>query len=42
MRTLIISDLRARGYKLVTVPQLLVDNPPPANQNISAILGSGG
>ena len=31
----IVEDLRARGYKLVTVPQLLLDNPPPANQEIS-------
>jgi peptidoglycan-N-acetylglucosamine deacetylase len=39
---IIIHDLRARGYKLVTVPKLLLDNPPPADQQISAILGSGG
>ncbi len=39
---LIISALRARGYKLVTVPKLLLDNPPPADQDISAIAGSGG
>jgi peptidoglycan-N-acetylglucosamine deacetylase len=26
---LIIDDLRARGYHLVTVPQLLADDPPP-------------
>ncbi len=38
----IIKDLRARGYRLVTVPQLLLDNPPSANQDIGAILGSGG
>ncbi len=38
----IISALRARGYRLVTVPQLLLDNPPPHNQQISAILGTGG
>jgi peptidoglycan-N-acetylglucosamine deacetylase len=38
----IIRALRARGYKLVTVPKLLLDNPAPANQQISAILGSGG
>jgi peptidoglycan-N-acetylglucosamine deacetylase len=25
---LIIRDLRARGYRLVTVPQLLADDPP--------------
>jgi peptidoglycan-N-acetylglucosamine deacetylase len=28
----IITGLRARGYRLVTVPQLLMDNPPPAGQ----------
>jgi peptidoglycan-N-acetylglucosamine deacetylase len=38
----IIAVLRARGYKLVTVPKLLLDNPPPANQNFSTIIGSGG
>jgi peptidoglycan-N-acetylglucosamine deacetylase len=38
----IIRALRARGYKLVTVPKLLLDNPAPADQQISAILGSGG
>ncbi len=37
----IVKDLRARGYKLVTVPQLILDNPPPRNQDISAILRSG-
>jgi peptidoglycan/xylan/chitin deacetylase (PgdA/CDA1 family) len=38
----IIKALRARGYKLVTVPQLLLDNPAPRDQDISAILGTGG
>ncbi|MBV9425786.1 MAG: polysaccharide deacetylase family protein [Solirubrobacterales bacterium] len=38
----IISALRARGYRFATVPQLLLDNPPPHNQQISAILGTGG
>ena len=28
----IIHALRARGYRLVTVPQLLHDDPPPAGQ----------
>jgi peptidoglycan/xylan/chitin deacetylase (PgdA/CDA1 family) len=28
----IIRDLRARGFRLVTVPQLLKDDPPPAGQ----------
>jgi peptidoglycan/xylan/chitin deacetylase (PgdA/CDA1 family) len=39
---LIIGQLRARGYRFVTVPKLLLDNPAPANQQISAIIGSGG
>jgi peptidoglycan/xylan/chitin deacetylase (PgdA/CDA1 family) len=38
----IISELKARGYKLVTVPRLLADNPAPANQNIGALAGAGG
>ena len=38
----IIRALRARGYRLVSVPRLLLDNPAPRNQNITAILGSGG
>jgi peptidoglycan/xylan/chitin deacetylase (PgdA/CDA1 family) len=38
----IIAALRQRGYRLVTVPQLLVDNPPPADQQISAVIGAGG
>ncbi|MGH2871008.1 MAG: polysaccharide deacetylase family protein [Solirubrobacteraceae bacterium] len=37
----IVRDLRARGYRLVTVPQLLLDNPAPRDQN-TAGLGSGG
>ena len=28
----VIDDLRARGYRLVTVPQLLHDDPPPPGQ----------
>jgi peptidoglycan/xylan/chitin deacetylase (PgdA/CDA1 family) len=28
----IITGLRARGYRLVTVPELLVHDPPPAGQ----------
>jgi peptidoglycan/xylan/chitin deacetylase (PgdA/CDA1 family) len=39
---LIIRKLRARGYQLVTVPRLLLDNPAPHDQDISAIIGSGG
>jgi len=38
----IIRELKARGYRLVTVPKLLLDNPAPKDQQISAILGSGG
>jgi peptidoglycan-N-acetylglucosamine deacetylase len=38
----IIRALRARRYRLVTVPKLLLDNPPPRKQQISAIFGSGG
>jgi peptidoglycan-N-acetylglucosamine deacetylase len=38
----IIAGLRRRGYKLVTVPRLLLDNPPPRGQDIAAVLGTGG
>jgi peptidoglycan/xylan/chitin deacetylase (PgdA/CDA1 family) len=38
----IISKLKARGYKLVTIPRLLADNPAPARQNIGALAGAGG
>jgi peptidoglycan-N-acetylglucosamine deacetylase len=38
----IIAGLRRRRYKLVTVPRLLLDNPPPRVQNIAAVLGTGG
>lgn len=38
----IITALRQRGYRLVTVPQLLVDNPAPADQQISSVIGGGG
>jgi peptidoglycan/xylan/chitin deacetylase (PgdA/CDA1 family) len=38
----IIRALRARGYKLVTVPRLLLDNPAPRNQRISAVVGAAG
>ncbi len=39
---LVIAGLRARGYKLVTVPRLLLDNPPGADQQITSLAGSGG
>jgi peptidoglycan-N-acetylglucosamine deacetylase len=38
----IIAGLRRRGYKLVTVPRLLLDNPPPRVQDIAAVIGAGG
>jgi peptidoglycan/xylan/chitin deacetylase (PgdA/CDA1 family) len=38
----IIKKLRARGYKLVTVPRLILDNPPPKNQDLTGIQGAGG
>ena len=39
---IIIRDLRARGYRLVTVPRLLLDNPPPEpDQNIAGLTGWG-
>jgi peptidoglycan/xylan/chitin deacetylase (PgdA/CDA1 family) len=38
----VVEDLRARGYKLVTVPKLILDNPPPANQNIASFSGGAG
>jgi peptidoglycan/xylan/chitin deacetylase (PgdA/CDA1 family) len=34
----IIQGLRARGYELVTVPQLLADDPPPAGQPLPGSL----
>ncbi len=38
----IIRRLRARGYKLVTVPRLILDNPPPADQDVATLAGAGG
>ena len=37
----IIAILRKRGYRFVTVPKLLLDNPAPANQHFSALGGGG-
>lgn len=38
----IIAALRARGFTLVTVPRLLLDNPPSARQNVGALpVGAG-
>jgi peptidoglycan-N-acetylglucosamine deacetylase len=39
---LIIKGLRKRGYKLVTVPRLLLDNPAPADQDVTDLNGAGG
>ncbi|MFZ0091467.1 MAG: polysaccharide deacetylase family protein, partial [Solirubrobacteraceae bacterium] len=38
----IIKGLRARGYKLVTVPRLLLDNPAPRDQDVAGLAGAGG
>ncbi|HEY4997171.1 MAG TPA: hypothetical protein VII03_04185, partial [Solirubrobacteraceae bacterium] len=38
---LIIRALRARGFHLVTVPQLLADDPPPPGQQIPPNLSGG-
>ena len=40
----IVRRLRARGYRLVTVPRLLLDNPAPRDQNVAAdsFAGAGG
>jgi peptidoglycan/xylan/chitin deacetylase (PgdA/CDA1 family) len=38
----IIAGLRRRGYRMVTVPRLLLDNPAPRVQNIAAVIGTGG
>lgn len=38
----IIRDLRARGYKLVTVPRLLLDNRAPRSQVVAGLSSEGG
>jgi peptidoglycan/xylan/chitin deacetylase (PgdA/CDA1 family) len=38
----VIAALRERRYTLVTVPRLLLDNPPPAHQNLRALAPGGG
>jgi peptidoglycan/xylan/chitin deacetylase (PgdA/CDA1 family) len=38
----IIRRLRARGYNLVTIPRLLLDNPAPKDQDVSSLAGAGG
>jgi peptidoglycan/xylan/chitin deacetylase (PgdA/CDA1 family) len=37
----IVQGLRARGYRLVTVPRLALDDPPPRNQPLPASLSDG-
>jgi peptidoglycan/xylan/chitin deacetylase (PgdA/CDA1 family) len=37
----IVGQLRKRGYRLVSVPQLLHDDPPPAGQPLPANLSGG-
>ncbi len=39
---IIIRELRHRGYRLVTVPRLLLDNPAPAVQPVASLQGAGG
>jgi peptidoglycan/xylan/chitin deacetylase (PgdA/CDA1 family) len=39
---IMIRELRRRGYKLVTVPRLLLDNPAPAVQPVATLQGAGG
>lgn len=38
----IIAALRAQGYRFVTVPRLLLDNPPGRDQQFTSAIGSGG
>jgi peptidoglycan-N-acetylglucosamine deacetylase len=38
----IIHGLKARGYRLVTVPRLLLDNPPTTDQDVASLQGAGG
>lgn len=37
----VIRGLRARGYRLVTVPRMLLDDPPPAGQTLPPNLSGG-
>jgi len=39
---IIIRRLRRRGYRLVTIPRLLLDNPAPAVQPVATLQGGGG
>jgi len=38
----IVGALRRRGYRFVTVPRLLLENPPPADQRLPPGFNSGG
>jgi peptidoglycan/xylan/chitin deacetylase (PgdA/CDA1 family) len=38
----IVHALKARGYRMVTVPRLLLDNPAPPNQAVASLQGAGG
>jgi peptidoglycan/xylan/chitin deacetylase (PgdA/CDA1 family) len=38
---IIIRELRRRRYALVTVPRLLLDNPPPRDQDLAGLSGGG-
>ena len=38
----IVRAVRKRGYKLVTVPRLLLDNPAPKDQDVAGLVGAGG
>ena len=38
----IVRKLRHRGYRLVTVPQLLRDDPPPRGQPLPRYVGGAG
>ncbi len=38
----IIKAIRRRGYRLVTVPRLLLDNPAPKDQDVAGLRGAGG
>jgi peptidoglycan/xylan/chitin deacetylase (PgdA/CDA1 family) len=38
----IVARLKSRGFRLVTVPRLLLDNPPPRDQQVLTLIGHGG
>ena len=37
----IVRELRRRGFRLVTVPRLILDDPPPRNQPLPDQLAGG-